>query len=537
MSHFSRKNSIDAVIVGAGFSGLYMLHLLRGMGLSAQVIEAGPSVGGTWYWNSYPGARCDVESLNYCYTFDPQLQREWQWTERYPAQPEILRYLNHVADRFDLRRDIALGVRVSASHYDDKSGQWKVSTDDGRDISAQFCIMATGCLSTARLPDIPGLNKFRGRWFHTGQWPQTPIDFTGEAVGVIGTGSTGIQLIPTVARQARKLVVFQRTPNFSVPARNRPLTQKEVEEHNAIFEEHNRQARISLFGVPWPLNMQMALDDAPQARRERYEAAWTAGGATPMLTSYIDLLANEKANETAADFVREKIRGIVKDPDVAALLSPKDHPIGTKRICVDTDYYTTFNRNNVELVDLKSSPIVEITEEGVRTAAASLKLDSLIFATGFDAMTGSLFAIDIRGRGGLKLQEKWNQGPRSYLGLMSEGFPNLFTVTGPGSPSVLSNVVVSIEQHVEWIAACIRHMRTSGKRIIEPLLASENKWVEHVNEVANTTLYPKANSWYVGANIPGKPRVFTPYVGGVGTYRQLCDEIAAKGYEGFRLDA
>jgi cyclohexanone monooxygenase len=537
MSLFPRKNALDAVVVGAGFSGLYMLHLLQRLGLSAQVIEAGPSVGGTWYWNSYPGARCDVESLNYCYSFDPQLQREWQWSERYPTQPEILRYLNHVADRFDLRRDILLGTRVIVAHYDDRSRRWDVRTDSGREFSAQYCIMATGCLSTARLPDIDGLKTFKGRWFHTGQWPKEPIDFTGESVGVIGTGSTGIQVIPVVARQAKKLTVFQRTPNFSVPARNRPLTAAEVEARKAVCEEHNRQARVSLFGVPWPLNMQMALDAPPNERNARFEAAWNAGGATPMLTAYIDLLANERANETAADFVRARIREIVKDPKVAALLSPTDHPLGTKRICVDTDYYATYNRDNVELIDLRASPIVEITEWGVRTTAAHYELDSLIFATGFDAMTGSLLAIDIRGRGGRRLRDKWNHGPRSYLGLMSEGFPNLFTVTGPGSPSVLSNVVVSIEQHVEWIAACIQHLRKTGKQVIEPVLESENKWVEHVNEVANTTLYPKANSWYVGANVPGKPRVFMPYVGGVGAYRQVCDDVVAKGYEGFRLDA
>lgn len=537
MNSSAPARSFDALVVGAGFAGLYLLHLLRGMGLSVRLVEAGDGVGGTWFWNRYPGARCDVESMSYCYTFDPQLQAQWQWTEKYPSQPEILRYLNHVADRYDLRRDIQLETRVTAAHYNDVRRRWLVTTNRGERFDVHWLVMATGCLSTTRVPDFPGRERFRGRSYHTGEWPKEPVDFTGQTVGVIGTGSSGIQVIPQVARQARRLYVFQRTPNFSIPAHNRPLRPEEIAARRRIQAEHNAKARQSLFGVPWDINMQMALEASPEDRQKQYEAAWAAGGATPMLVAYADLLANEAANATAAEFVRSKIRAIVKDPKVAALLSPTDHPLGAKRICVDTDYYETFNRDNVTLVDVRSDPIVEITETGLRTQCARYELDSLIYATGFDAMTGALLAIDIRGRGGLSLREKWAGGPRTYLGLMIEGFPNLFTVTGPGSPSVLSNVVVSIEQHVEWIRDCIRHLRAHGAEVIEATREAEEKWVAHVNEVANTTLFPKANSWYVGANIPGKPRVFMPYVGGVGTYRKICEEVVEKGYEGFRIGA
>jgi cyclohexanone monooxygenase len=535
MNETPQAKALDVLVVGAGFSGMYLLHLLRGMGLSVRVIEAGDGVGGTWFWNRYPGARCDVESMSYCYTFDPELQREWQWSERYPSQPEILRYLNHVADRYDLRRDIQLETRVTSAHYDEAAGRWRVATDRGELFDVHWLIMATGCLSTARVPDFKGKERFKGHSYHTGEWPKEPVDFTGQTVGVIGTGSSGIQVIPEVARQAKRVYVFQRTPNFSIPAHNRPLRPDEIEERRRIQAEHNAKARVSLFGVPWDINMQMALEVPAEERQKQFEAAWTAGGATPMLVSYADLLANQAANDTAAEFVRGKIRAIVKDPKVAELLSPTDHPLGAKRICVDTDYYKTFNRENVTLVDVRSDPIEEITETGLRTRNAHYDLDSLIYATGFDAMTGALLAIDIRGRGGMTLRQKWAEGPRAYLGLMTAGFPNLFTVTGPGSPSVLSNVVMSIEQHVEWIAACLRRLREQGAGTIEATREAEDKWVAHVNEVANTTLFPKANSWYMGANIPGKPRVFMPYVGGVGVYREICDKVAANGYEGFSI--
>ncbi|MCZ8133300.1 MAG: NAD(P)/FAD-dependent oxidoreductase [Steroidobacteraceae bacterium] len=528
---------LDAVVVGAGFSGMYMLHKLRGLGLKVRVIEAGENVGGTWYWNRYPGARCDVMSMEYCYSFDPQLEQEWEWTERYPSQPEILRYLDHVADRLDLRRDITFRTRVTSAHYDEGANRWTVTTDAGETFSARFCVMATGCLSTTRKPPFEGVDAFRGRTFHTGEWPHEPVDFTGRRVGVIGTGSSGIQVVPVVAQQAAKLHVFQRTPNFSIPAHNGPLDPDFVKQFKSRYPAHRAEARVSLFGVPWAIDMNSALGVPPEERQRKYEAAWAQGGATPMLVAYVDLLANEQANETAAEFVRQKIREIVKDPKTAELLTPRDHPLGTKRICVDTDYYATFNRPNVELVDVRSAPIVRFTATGLETAAAAYELDDVIFATGYDAMTGTLLRIDVRGRGGVSLRDKWADGPKTYLGLSVAGFPNLFTITGPGSPSVLSNVVVSIEQHVEWTADCIAWLRQEGYATIEATPEAEEKWVAHVNEVADTTLFPKANSWYTGANIPGKPRVFMPYVGGVGPYREICDGVAKKGYEGFRVGA
>ncbi len=530
-----QARSFDAVVVGAGFAGMYMLHLLRKMGLTVHVIEAGSTVGGTWYWNRYPGCRCDVESLSYCYTFDPELQKDWHWSERYPSQPEILGYLNYVADRLDLKRDIEFNTRVTAVIRDDANNRWTVTTDRGGTLIAQYCIMATGCLSMARTPEFKGAASFRGRTFHTGEWPHEPVHFTGRTVGVIGTGSSGIQLIPTIASQVKQLYVFQRTPNFSIPARNRPLSAHEIAKRREIFVEHSQRARESLFGVPWDINMQSALAVTPAERERQYEAAWQEGGATPTLVAYVDLLASDAANETVAEFVRGKIRALVKDERTADLLSPRDHPLGAKRICVDTDYYITYNRPNVTLVDVRTAPIEEITATGLRTRDADYALDDLIYATGFDAITGALLAIDIRGRNGERLRDKWRDGPRAYLGLQMVGFPNLFTITGPGSPSVLSNVVISIEQHVEWIAAAIRHLREHGIAQIEPTREAEDRWVAHVNEVANATLFPKANSWYTGANIPGKPRIFMPYVGGVGAYAQICREVVAKGYEGFAL--
>jgi cyclohexanone monooxygenase len=527
----------DAIIVGAGFTGLYMIYRLRALGMTVKVFEAGDGVGGTWYWNRYPGARCDVESMEYSYSFSKELEQEWQWTERYPGQPEILRYLSHVADRFDLRRDISFETRVTAAHYDETAGLWNVTTDRGQQVSGRFCIMASGCLSTPRIPPFAGIENFKGKWYHTGHWPHERVDFTGQRVGVIGTGSTGIQVVPMVAKEAKHLYVFQRTPNFSVPAHNGPLDREQERALKARYTEHRADARASVFGIPCEMTTELALDASPEERQQRFEAAWGYGGATRVLLAYADLLATEEANETVAEFVRNKIRSIVKDPQVAALLTPTDHPLGTKRICVDTDYYATYNRTNVTLVDVRKAPIVEITATGLRTADAHYELDTLVFATGFDAMTGALLNVDIRGRGGRALKDKWRDGPAAYLGIATAGFPNLFIMTGPGSPSVLSNMVVSIEQHVEWTADCIEYLRRKGLRTIEATPDAENHWVAHVNEVANTTLFPKANSWYIGANIPGKPRVFMPYVGGVGPYAELCRGVAQKDYEGFALSA
>lgn len=524
----------DAVIVGAGLAGLYMLHRLRGLGLSVRVYEAGGDVGGTWYWNRYPGARCDVESMDYSYSFSDELQQEWRWSERYAAQPEILRYINHVADRFDLRRDIRFETCVTAAIFDEATHQWAIWTDGGARVSAQFCIMALGCLSSAQVPDFNGLATFAGRWYHTGNWPHEGVDFTGQRVGVIGTGASGIQSIPIIARQAAHLTVFQRTPNFTIPAWNAPLDPEHERRWKADYAAHRRKNRESRAGFVVPVNDTPALAATPEERERAYEARWARGGFG-FTSAFADLGTNKAANDTAAAFVHDKIRAIVRDPAIAEALSPHDHPIGTKRLPLDTDYYDTFNRDNVTLVDVRTAPIEEITPAGLRTRDAAYALDSIVFATGFDAMTGALLAIDIRGRGGGALERKWAGGPRTYLGIATAGFPNLFIITGPGSPSVLSNMIVSIEQHVDWIADCIAHLRAHDLTGIEATTEAEDEWVMHVNAVANTTLYPLANSWYMGANIPGKPRIFMPYVGGVGAYRQKCDAVAAQGYAGFTL--
>lgn len=529
-------NAFDVVVVGAGFAGLYMLHRMRELGFSVRAYEAGSGVGGTWFWNRYPGARCDVESLEYSYSFSDELEREWHWTERYATQPEILRYLNHVADRFDLKRDIQFETRVTSAIFDETAHRWTLLTDRGDRVSAQFCVMATGCLSTAKVPDYKGIHSFQGKTYHTGHWPHEGVDFTGQRVGVIGTGSSGIQSIPNIAKQASHLFVFQRTPNFSVPAHNASLTPEIDKDWKTKRAEYRQRARTAPFGLLFELNDKSALEVSREERQRKYEDRWSYGGLS-MMGAFGDILYSKEANDTAAEFVRSKIRAIVRDPAVAEKLLPRDYPLATKRLCVDTDYYATFNRDNVTLVDTRTTSIEEVTPTGLRTSGAEYKLDSLVFATGFDALTGTLVNMDIRGRAGAMLKRKWSDGPRSYLGIMVAGFPNMFIITGPGSPSVMSNMVVSIEQHVDWIAGCLEYLCENHLASIEATADAENAWVDHVNEVANTTLFPLANSWYMGANIPGKPRVFLPYIGGVGVYRQKCDEIAAKGYEGFALSA
>lgn len=526
------REHVDAVVVGAGFSGLYMLHRLRQMGLSARAYEAGGGVGGTWYWNRYPGCCCDVESLDYSYSFSPELEQDWTWSERYPSREEVERYLNHVADRFDLRRDIQLNTRVTAAHYEQSGGRWMIQTDAGDAVTAQFCLMAVGCLSTPNTPDLPGMESFAGRILHTGAWPAGGVDFTGQRVGVIGTGSSGVQVIPPIAAQAEHLYVFQRTPHFVVPARNRPLDRLASDERKAIYPQHRQMLREGFFGFTLAVNPGSALDATPEERELAYEAAWRAGGPA-LLGAFGDLIVNREANDTAAEFVRRKIAAIVHDPAVAARLTPSGYPIGTKRLVQGTDYYETYNRPNVTLVDLRSAPLRELTATGLSTSDDHYELDAIVLATGYDAVTGAVLGIDVRGRDGVALRDKWADGPRAYLGVATAGFPNLFLITGPGSPSVLSNMVLSIEQHVDWIADCIDHMRARGLQTIEPTGEAEDAWAQHVTEVADTTLFPSANSWYLGANIPGKPRVFMAYLGGVGPYRQRCDEIAANSYEGF----
>jgi cyclohexanone monooxygenase len=534
-SHAAGPESYDVVVVGAGFAGMYMLHRLRGLGLTARVYEQGGDVGGTWYWNRYPGARCDVESMQYSYSFSNELQQQWNWSERYSPQPEILKYANHVADRFKLRPDIQFDTRVDRATFDESANIWSVTTSDGKTVTAKYVVLATGCLSNARTPDIKGLADFKGKVYHTGHWPHEPVDFSGLRVGVIGTGSSAIQSVPVIAEQASHLTVFQRTANFSIPARNAALTAEERQAWKADYPEMRRKAREETRnGIVQQMPDRGALDDGDNERRATYEARWAHGGVT-FMAAYNNLALDQAANDTAADFVRAKIAEIVKDPRTAKLLQPNNHPIGSKRICVDSDYFAAFNRANVTLVDIKSDPIEEILPNGVRTAAGDYAIDALVLATGFDAMTGSVAKIDIRGRNGQTLNQKWAEGPKTYLGLMSAGFPNLFIITGPGSPSVLSNMIVSIEQHVDWIADCIAYMRARDLDTMEADRQAEEGWVAHVNEVAHGTLYPQANSWYMGANIPGKPRIFMPYIGGVATYRQICNGVAAKGYEGFAM--
>ncbi|MCP5184224.1 MAG: NAD(P)/FAD-dependent oxidoreductase [Pseudomonadales bacterium] len=524
----------DVIVVGAGFAGLYMVHSLRTRGFAVEGIEAAGNVGGTWYWNRYPGARCDVDSLDYQYAFSDSLQRGWSWTERYATQPEILRYLEYVADALDLRREFRFSTRVTAANFDADRLLWRVTTDDGTTRTARFCVLAVGCLSVTQVPDFPGLGDFTGAWYHTGNWPHEHVDFHGKRVGIIGTGSSGVQAIPLLAAQAEELWVFQRSPNFSVPARNATLPAEAVDAYKDRFLATRAEAIRSDFGNSTWRSLPSALAAPADERTREYESRWEFGGAGFMVT-YSDLMIDKAANDTAADFIRGKIRAIVKDPTTAGLLSPTDHPIGAKRICVDTNYYATFNRPNVHLVDVRSQPIKCITANGVRTEATDYPLDCLVFATGFDAMTGPLTRIDIRGRNGRSLRDLWRDGPACYLGLMIADFPNLFTITGPGSPSVLSNMVISIEQHVDWITDCLQALRTRQARIIEADLDAQTEWMAHVQEAAAQTLFPEGNSWYVGANIPGKPRVFMPYTGGVRAYREKCDAVAASDYEGFRV--
>ena len=534
----------DAIVVGAGLGGLYALHRLRQMGLHVRVYEAGSGVGGTWFWNRYPGARCDIESMEYSYSFSDELQQEWQWPERYGTQSEILRYIDHVAERFDLLRDVQLNTRIVAASFDESANKWTVTTNSGETASAQYCVMATGNLSTPRVPSFKGLQRFRGKWYHTGLWPKEGVDFTGQRVGVIGTGSSSVQMIPQIAKHAKHLHVFQRTANFSLPAHNAPLDPKQVRRHKAQYPQRRRAAFDTPFGISgYPAPTQSALAVSDEERQRTYEAKWLAGGTISFLYAYTDLLVSPEANETAAEFVRAKIRSIVRDPAVAELLAPRDHPIGSKRLCLDTSYYETYNCGNVTLVNARRAPIEEITAAGLRTSEAEYEFDAIVFATGFDAMTGALAEIDVRVTAGdtrtdessETLKDKWSAGPRTYLGLMVAGFPNLFLITGPGSPGVKSQMILSIEQHTDWIVDCLKYLHAHDLNRIEATAEAESAWVEHVNDTAAATLYPKANSWYMGANIPGKPRIFMPYVGGVQRYKQKCDAVARNGYEGCRL--
>jgi cyclohexanone monooxygenase len=510
-----------------------MLHRLRGLGLRALVLEAGSGVGGTWYWNRYPGARCDGESMFYSYSFDEALQQEWNWSERYATQPEILEYANHVADRFELRRDIRFGTRVCAARFDEAAALWTVETDSGEALIARYVILAVGCLSSPNRPSIAGVEDFRGAVYHTGQWPHDEIDFTGLRVGVIGTGSSAIQAIPKIAAEAERLTVFQRTPNYVVPAQNRPLDPDAVRAMKARYREWRAWQQSTATNNPFDVNPVPAMAVPPEQREREYEKRWQEGGLI-FVTSFNDLQTSAESNETAAEFVRSKIRSIVEDPEVAELLCPHD-ALGCKRLCVDTGYFETYNRPNVALVDVSGTPIDRLTPEGLTVGGKPYEFDAIVFATGFDAMTGSILKIDIRGRDGARLRDAWADGPRTYLGLTIAGFPNLFTITGPQSPSVLTNMIPTIEQHVDWIADCLAWLRGRNVLSIEADPGAQESWVEHSNETAERTLRLTCNSWYVGANVPGKPRVFMPYIGGMPAYRRKCAEVAANGYAGFKL--
>lgn len=532
----SKREQLDVIVIGAGFAGLYALYRFRDvLGLDVRVFETGDGVGGTWYWNRYPGARCDSESFYYSYSFSDELQQEWTWSSKYPEQPEILEYLEHVADRFGLHKDIALSTRVTSAIFDETSATWTVTTDRGETFVAPYLVTAVGCLSAANLPDIPGREDFEGEAYHTGAWPRDGVDFEGKRVALIGTGSSGIQSTPVIAAAADTLTVFQRTPNYTVPTRNAALSPEATAWIKANYDQIREKTRSTAAGFPYDPIERSAFDVTDEEREAIFEGLWQEGGFKFMWGSFNDLMRDRDANDLAAEFIRRKIREMVDDPATAEKLCPTDHPWGSKRPPIDTDYFVTFNRDNVELVDLKAEPIEAITKTGIRTARGDYPVDMIVFATGFDAMTGSLLKIDIRGVGGLTLQEKWSAGPRTYLGLQVAGFPNLFTITGPGSPSVLMNMPVAIEQHVDWISDCLVHLKERGARTIEPRVDAEDRWVEHVNEAAQDTLFYEARSWYLGVNIPGKPRVFMPFVGGGKVYSDICDEVVAKDYEGFEL--
>jgi cation diffusion facilitator CzcD-associated flavoprotein CzcO len=536
-AHGAYTTDFDAIVVGAGFGGLHALHLLRQQGLSVKVFEQGGGVGGTWYWNRYPGARCDSESVYYMFSdhFSQQVLQEWTWSERFAGHAEIRDYLDFVADKLDLRGNIQFNTKVTGALYNEETNRWEITTDDGTRVTARYLITAVGCISATNLPPWPGLDEFSGDWYHTGAWPHEPVDLAGKRVAVIGTGATGVQAIPEIAKQAEHLYVFQRTPNYNIPARNKPIDSDYVGTVKNEYGELWQRARESGFGLPYQVREGSALDDSPEKRETVYESAWAKGGFYIGLETYSDFLVNRPSNDTIAEFVRKKIREIVRDPATAALLSPTDHPFFTKRPPLETDYYNTFNRNNVTLLDVRTHPIESITKNGVRTSEGEFDVDVIVFATGFDTMTGTLFKMGIKGRSGEALETKWVDGPRTYLGLTTHGFPNLFMITGPQSPSVLSNMPVAIEQNAEFIAGLIAYMREHDVDCVEPTEEAERKWVSHHSELADATLLLGTNSWWVGANIPGKPRTLYPYVGGVGGHAQICQEVREKGYEGFTL--
>ncbi len=524
----------DVLVIGAGFAGLHLLSELKKAGFRCHAYETGNGVGGTWYWNRYPGARCDIESVDYCFLHDRTLHRDWVWSERFAAQPEILRYAEHFADRAGLLPLITFGTRVVAADFDASSSVWSVRTEHGDTARTRFLVTAVGCMSATHTPEIPGISRFRGESFHTGRWPHEPVDLAGKRVGIIGTGSSGIQVLPEIAEKAAEVVVFQRTPNFSVPAGNRPLTEAEQAAEHAKYDERVALASTTRFGHVVPGTGKTILDTGHATRLAVLEDRWALGG-TSIVAAFTDTGRDLEANALLADFVRDKIRATVTDPETAERLVPKGYPIGTKRLCVSDGYFATFNRDHVRLVDLRAEPIEEITAGGVRTTGGTFPLDVLVFATGYDAFTGALTRMNITGRDGSSLTRQWEKGPKSYLGLAVAGFPNLFTITGPGSTMVLSNMLRAIEHHVGWIRDLLVTLRSTNLLVAEAEPESQEDWACQVAAAASRTLYQHTDSYYLGANIDGKARVFMPYAGGLDVYRRICDSVAADGYRGFAL--
>ena len=532
MNHHNEE--LDVIIVGAGFSGLYMLYKMRKMNLKALIIERASDAGGTWFWNRYPGARCDIESIEYSYSFSDELQQEWNWSNRYSDQSEILDYINYVVKKFNLKENIVFNTSVKSATFDENLKNWILETDS-KSYSSKFCVMATGTLSSIKQPNFDGLENFKGDWYVTGEWPHEKLDFTSKKVAIIGTGSSAVQSIPVIAEEAKNLTVFQRSPNYTIPANNRPLTEKELSNAKSSYDQIREKAKYTRAGIGYnQFDERKLLDLSSEEIKKELNNRWKMGGQEIFTAGFTDVGVNVEANKIVADFVKSKIKEIVKDPKIAELLSPED-AIGCKRLCADTNYFETYNRENVELIDLNSNPINSITENGILTKNKEFKFDTIIFATGFDAMTGALQAIDITGKNGKKLKQVWKDGPKSFLGLLINGFPNLFTVTGPGSPSVLTNMMVAIEQHVEWISDCINFLSKSNLNEVEADELFQIEWMDHIEEVAKNTLRYTCNSWYVGANVPGKKRVFMPYAGGFGKYREKCDEIAENNYSILRI--
>ena len=530
-----KDDVLDVLVIGAGFAGLYETYRLREAGFRFLTVEAGDDVGGTWYWNRYPGARCDVVSMEYSFSFDEALQQEWEWSERYASQPEILRYAQHVADRFSLREHIRFGTRIVSLRFDDERTLWTAVADDGATFTSRFVVTAVGCLSTPKPPEVPGIDAFAGPVYYTSSWPHEGVDLTGLRVGLIGTGSSGIQSIPVIAEQAAELTVFQRTPAYSLPAHNAPSDPVAVAEYKAHYPELRARARETRTGLIVKRGTKGALEATPEERRAAFDGCWDLGLFACFNASFTDVLTNEEANELVAEYLRARIRELVKDPRTAEDLTPRTYPFGTKRVCLDSGYYDTYNRDNVHLVNLRREPLEAVTPEGIRTRDREYAFDVLVFATGFDAVTGPLLRMGVVGADGLALEDAWAEAPRTYMGLQIAGFPNLFTITGPGSPSILSNVIVAIEQHVEWITETLVDLRARGVERIEADEEAQRRWFADNNALAEGTLYVKADSWFMGANVPGKPRYFLPYIGGFQVYRQLCEEVREHDYRGFVL--